>query len=172
MECNICENGLVTAKGIFEYDRHPYYLTVAFTKASPAGSPGANLQIEVWEDTNDGPGVDGETVLLEADMPIKYCPECGRKLYKDKVLKKYLVALAVGGVMEQPSFNYQDIGIIEAATPKDASQIYNKKHSCSYFYGATIGEIIDEDALKKELSRGIRPDIVELYRKGYIIAPY
>ena len=54
-------------------------------------------------------------------------------------MKKFLVALAVGGLIEQPNFSYCDYDLIEATTEKEAVEIYNKKHKCSYFYGRCLG---------------------------------
>lgn len=55
---------------------------------------------------------------------------------------KYLVALAVGGVMEHPEFEYHDRQVIEAPSEKEACRIYNEKNKCSYFYGKVI-QVLD-----------------------------
>lgn len=60
-------------------------------------------------------------------------------------MKKYLVALASGGVMEQPDFTYSDYDIIEAQDENEACEKYNQKHNCSYFYGACIGEYNEQE---------------------------
>lgn len=59
-------------------------------------------------------------------------------------MKKYLVATASGGIMECPEFTYSLYDIIEAESKKEACKTYNKKHKCSYFYGAVICEIEKE----------------------------
>ena len=55
---------------------------------------------------------------------------------------KYLVALAIGGTMEQPHFTYTDIQTIEVKSEKEAESIYNKLNDCDYFFAKCIG---DED---------------------------
>jgi len=54
---------------------------------------------------------------------------------------KYLVALQTGGIMEMPDIKYREFEVIEATTEVVASEIYNKKHNCDYFYGVTLGKI-------------------------------
>lgn len=58
---------------------------------------------------------------------------------------KYLVALAVGGIMEKPEFTYEDPQIIEAEDKKDAERIYEKINECTYFGAKCLGEIIEKD---------------------------
>ena len=53
-------------------------------------------------------------------------------------MAKYFVALAVGGLPEQPHIEYQDIQEIEATDSASAVQLYNKKNKCSFFYGTVI----------------------------------
>lgn len=52
---------------------------------------------------------------------------------------KYLVAVKVGGIMEQPHITYEKVQVIEAESEEDAVKIYNKKNNCSYFYGTVVG---------------------------------
>lgn len=59
-------------------------------------------------------------------------------------IKKYLVATECGGLMEMPEIYYEKYDIIEAESPKEAEEKYDKKHKCSYFYGICIGEIDEE----------------------------
>lgn len=56
-------------------------------------------------------------------------------------MPKYLVALAVGGLMECPEITYQDYQEIEAACPEEARKIYNEKNKCDFFYGEVLHEI-------------------------------
>lgn len=56
-------------------------------------------------------------------------------------MPKYLVALAVGGLMECPEITYQDYQEIEAASPEEARKIYNEKNKCDFFYGEVLHEI-------------------------------
>lgn len=56
---------------------------------------------------------------------------------------KYIVALAVGGLMEMPHFEYQQAQVIEADSPKEATEIYNEKNKCDYFYGEVVGYYLD-----------------------------
>ncbi len=60
----------------------------------------------------------------------------------DPLAKSYLVALRVGGIMEDPKIHYEAHQVIRARTPDDAVNLYNTKNSCSYFYGHCLGEII------------------------------
>ena len=53
---------------------------------------------------------------------------------------KYLVALQVGGIMEQPHFTYQDIQEIEADSKEEAVKLYNSRNKCNYFYGTVVGQ--------------------------------
>lgn len=56
---------------------------------------------------------------------------------------KYLVALAVGGLMEMPEIRYENFDVIEANSKKEAEDKYNKKHNCSYFYGCCLAKKIN-----------------------------
>ena len=58
-------------------------------------------------------------------------------------MKKYIVAEQTGGLQESPELRYSRYDIIEANNEKEGRDIYNKKHNCYYFYGETIGEVID-----------------------------
>lgn len=58
-------------------------------------------------------------------------------------MPKYLVALAVGGLMECPEITYENFQEIEANSPDEARKIYNEKNDCSFFYGEVIREIHD-----------------------------
>lgn len=51
----------------------------------------------------------------------------------------YLVATAVGGIMEQPHITYEDPQWIEAESEEEAEDKYNKINNCNYFYGEVIG---------------------------------
>ena len=53
--------------------------------------------------------------------------------------QKYTVALQIGGIMEQPHFTYENYQVIEATSEKEATDIYNKRNNCSYFYGTVMG---------------------------------
>ena len=58
-------------------------------------------------------------------------------------MSEYIVALEAGGTMEMPRFEYSKAQIIEADSPSDAVEIYNRNNNCSYFYGTVIGSVID-----------------------------
>jgi hypothetical protein len=58
-------------------------------------------------------------------------------------MNKYLIALSVGGIMEQPEFTYSGYEIIEAKNIREAEQLYNKKNNCSFFYGTCMAEKVD-----------------------------
>lgn len=55
-------------------------------------------------------------------------------------MKKYLVALANGGEMENPRITYSDYQIIEAETEEEAKKKYDSINKCSYYYGECLGE--------------------------------
>ena len=55
-------------------------------------------------------------------------------------MKKYLVALEEGGLMEEPNITYSAYQLIEAESEEEAEAIYNRKNECSYFYGTCLGE--------------------------------
>lgn len=65
---------------------------------------------------------------------------------------KYLVGLAVGGIMENPKITYENIETIEADSPEDAKCIYNSRHNCNYFYGEILGKV-EEDVEKIQNER-------------------
>ena len=56
-------------------------------------------------------------------------------------MPKYLVALQEGGLMEDPEIRYTNKQVIEAASPRQAEEIYNKKNNCSYFYAHCLGKV-------------------------------
>jgi len=53
---------------------------------------------------------------------------------------QYTVALQIGGTMEQPYFTYEDHQEITADSEQEATEIYNKRNNCSYFYGTVVGK--------------------------------
>ena len=55
-------------------------------------------------------------------------------------MKKYLVALASGGEMENPTITYSRYQLIEAETEEKAEEKYNSINNCSYYYGECLGE--------------------------------
>ena len=58
---------------------------------------------------------------------------------------KYVIGLLTGGLMEMPDFSFSGpIEVIEAHSRGEACEIYNKKHDCSYFYGAVMATVIGE----------------------------
>ena len=67
-------------------------------------------------------------------------------------MKKYLVALTVGGTMEIPNISYSELELIETTDEKRACEIYDEKHNCSYFYGSCIG-IYNEETNMMELKK-------------------
>lgn len=80
-------------------------------------------------------------------------------------MPKYLVALAVGGLMECPEITYQDYQEIEADNEEDACKIYNEKNNCDYFYGAVIRKLNDNCEKKhiyEQNGTGVNGGIKEL----------
>ena len=56
---------------------------------------------------------------------------------------KYLIALRTGGEQGSPGIDYYDFEIIEAESRKAATDIYNQKHKCNYYYGTCMAENVD-----------------------------
>jgi len=52
---------------------------------------------------------------------------------------KYLVGLCIGGLMECPQVEVIDIEVISATSEKEAEDIYNKKHNCSFYHAHCLG---------------------------------
>lgn len=57
---------------------------------------------------------------------------------------KYLVALACGGLMEDPTVWYTNYQIISADTEEDAREKYNELNNCDFFYGKVLEKIVDK----------------------------
>ncbi len=54
-------------------------------------------------------------------------------------MAKFIVALQVGGLMEEPEIRYCNFEEIEAETRAEAETRYNRKNNCDFFYGKCIG---------------------------------
>jgi len=54
---------------------------------------------------------------------------------------EYIIALQVGGLMEQPEITHHDAEVIEANNEKEAVEIYNEKNKCSFFYGDSVAKL-------------------------------
>lgn len=63
-------------------------------------------------------------------------------------MAKYLVALAVGGLMECPEITYQDYQEIEADSAEEARKIY-KKNNCDFFYPILVGNVLNLKGRRK-----------------------
>lgn len=70
-------------------------------------------------------------------------------------MAKYLVALAVGGLMECPEITYENYQEIEANSAEEARKIYNEKNNCDFFYGRVIRKLSDSDVNSKKMSKYI-----------------
>lgn len=46
-----------------------------------------------------------------------------------------------GGIMEDPSFHYEDEQIITAKSKKEAGGKYNKINGCHYYYGKVLEQL-------------------------------
>ena len=55
-------------------------------------------------------------------------------------MKKFIVALEVGGVMEIPEIEYKNFQIIESIDSLSARNEYDRLNNCDYFYGKCFGE--------------------------------
>lgn len=63
----------------------------------------------------------------------------------------YIVALCIGGIMEDPDFHYSQYQLIRADSEKSARERYNILNNASYFYGCCLGFVVkDLLFLKKE----------------------
>lgn len=56
-------------------------------------------------------------------------------------MKKWLVALQTGGLMEDPTIRYENFQIIQAETAEEAEKKYNEVNEYTYFYGHCFGQI-------------------------------
>lgn len=54
---------------------------------------------------------------------------------------EYVVALAIGGLMEHPDFEYENYQIIRADSEEEAVKKYDKLNNSSYFYGKVIKQL-------------------------------
>lgn len=57
-------------------------------------------------------------------------------------MRKFIVALKTGGLMEQPDIEYTDFQLIDALAPDIARCDYNKINGCEYYYGVVICKLI------------------------------
>lgn len=53
----------------------------------------------------------------------------------------YIVALCVGGLMEDPEIRYEDYQVIRADSASEAERKYNELNGCNYFYGSVVSQI-------------------------------
>lgn len=79
-------------------------------------------------------------------------------------MKKYIVGLSTGGLMESPQIIYERFQVIEAETPKEAKDKYNEINNCDYFYGRTICEYTERTSNLLK-SRSMSHETLELLRK-------
>lgn len=79
-------------------------------------------------------------------------------------MKKYIVGLSTGGLMECPQITYERFQVIEAETPKGAKDKYDEINNCSYFYGRTICEYNDRTSHVLK-SSGMTYETLELLKK-------
>lgn len=103
----------------------------------------ATYQGDCWMDNSDEYGKPNpDPVIAWTPIPDVY------KLYEsdgEKMEKiPFIVALAVGGVMEHPDYVYEDKQVIWACDEEEAVRIYNENNNCSYYYGKVIGIARDQ----------------------------
>ena len=53
----------------------------------------------------------------------------------------YVVAMACGGVMEDPDIHYENYQLIRANNSREAVEKYNRINSCWYYYGHVMTEV-------------------------------
>jgi len=59
-------------------------------------------------------------------------------------MKKFVVGLLTGGLMEDPDIDLGNIQIIKADNEDLAVEKYNRVNKCSFFYGHCLGEVVDD----------------------------
>ena len=74
-------------------------------------------------------------------MKVKITTEVDAKETDTKGLHSYVVALAVGGVIEQPEVSYNNYQIIKADSPKEACSKYNVINNCNFYYGHVVEQL-------------------------------
>ncbi|HWY09698.1 MAG TPA: hypothetical protein VN026_00160 [Bacteroidia bacterium] len=77
-------------------------------------------------------------------------------------MNRYLIAEAVGGLMEMPEFSYNNPQVIEANSRDESINIYNKKNNCSYFYGTCMAENINGDL--QVINKAVKYEWIELIK--------
>ena len=80
-------------------------------------------------------------------------------------MKKYIVGLSIGRLMECPQITYERFQVIDAETPKEAKDKYDEINNCSYFYGRTICEYTDRTSHLLK-SRNITYETLELLKNS------
>lgn len=79
-------------------------------------------------------------------------------------MKTYLVALCVGGVMENSDVSYKNYQLIDAENEEDARKKYNEINGCSYFYGKTLALVKDKTKVENILQGNMNLDtLLELF---------
>ena len=58
-------------------------------------------------------------------------------------MKQWLCAEAYGGTMEAPHTRYVDHEVVDAETHEEARAIYGRKHNCTYWPAACLGEVVE-----------------------------
>ena len=56
----------------------------------------------------------------------------------------YIVALATGGLMEDPEITYRDYQYIYADTEDAAKRKYDRLNNCSFYYGVVLGRVTQD----------------------------
>ena len=74
-------------------------------------------------------------------MKVKITTEVDAKETDTKGLHSYVVALVVGGIMEQPEFSYNNYQIIKADSPEEARYKYNAINNCNFYYGHVVEQL-------------------------------
>lgn len=80
-------------------------------------------------------------------------------------MKKYIVGLSTGGLMECPQITYERFQVIDAETPKEAKDKYDEINNCGYFWGRTICEYTDRTSHLLK-SRSITDEALELLKNS------
>lgn len=92
-----------------------------------------------------------------------------------KETRRFVVGMAVGGIMECPEVHIEKpIEVIEATTPHEAEDIYNAKYKNYFFYGAVVADIDDKFNLTNihgNLNLGDIYDAMEKYRHTHQVVP-
>lgn len=108
--------------------------------------------------------------ILNSTLKIQYIEKAQKLVVSNekKIINKYIVALATGGLMESPKVYYENFQIIEAENKDEAKEIYDKKNNCNYFWGKVICKYDETNNVHKSLIKqsSVSCDFVDSLIRG------